>query len=90
MWLRDTCPCFTPEYLDYLSNYRFKPEQVSIQFIPTSDCGELGKAHIDMKGLWIEAILWEVPLMACISEIYYSTVVTDWNYDGQDGQIDLP
>uniref|UniRef100_A0A0W0FKK0 nicotinate phosphoribosyltransferase n=1 Tax=Moniliophthora roreri TaxID=221103 RepID=A0A0W0FKK0_MONRR len=33
-WLAETCPFLTQDYLDYLQNYRFKPEQVDIQFTP--------------------------------------------------------
>ena len=36
-------------------------------------------------GPWVETILWEVPLMACLSEMYFLTTDTDWNYDGQEG-----
>ena len=38
-----------------------------------------------MDGLWVETILWEVPLMACLSELYFAVVNTDWDYEGQPG-----
>ncbi|KAH9057885.1 nicotinate phosphoribosyltransferase [Lactarius vividus] len=69
-WLQNTCPDFKPAYIDYLSSYRFQPSQVQVTFVPPS-------------GLWAETILWEVPLMATLSEIYFTTVDKDWSNDGQ-------
>lgn len=81
-WLSEACPYFSSQYLDYLENYCFKPEQVHIQFVPV----EGGRGHIEItaEGLWVETILWEVPVMACLSETYFATVDTDWSYDGQE------
>lgn len=86
-WLRKTCPYFSEEYLEYLSNYRFDPSQVHIKFIVERTEGdeEYGNIDIEAVGPWIEAIFWEVPLMATLSEIYFTTVDTDWNLDGQRG-----
>ncbi|KAF8622569.1 hypothetical protein AX15_006917 [Amanita polypyramis BW_CC] len=81
-WLKRTCPYLAPDYLSYLSAYRFKPDQVDVTFIPVTD--ELGSISIEVSGLWAETILWEVPLMACLSETYFQVVVTDWDYTGQE------
>lgn len=84
-WLRQTCSYFTPEYLHFLMSYRFKPEQIRMNFNPISEDGDMGNIEIEAVGPWAETILWEVPLMACLSELYFRTVDTDWNYDGQEG-----
>lgn len=85
-WLKKTCPYFKPQYLDYLSKYKFKPEQIHIEFVPVSDDGYYGHVDIEATGLWVETIMWEVPLMACLSEIYFCSVSTDWTLEGQDGR----
>ncbi|KAJ6494623.1 nicotinate phosphoribosyltransferase [Mycena vitilis] len=82
-WLKTTCPYFTDQYLLYLRDYRFKPAQVRVKFVPTSADSDNGRIEIDASGPWIETMLWEVPLMASLSEVYFQHVVTDWNYDGQ-------
>ena len=41
--------------------------------------------EITATGPWHETILWEVPLMACLSELYFKTADTDWSYDNQRG-----
>jgi nicotinate phosphoribosyltransferase len=84
-WLKQTCPYLKPQYLTYLSTYRFKPEQVHINFLPVSEDGEFGHVDIETVGPWVETIMWEVPLMACLSEIYFRFVVKDWTYEGQAG-----
>ncbi|KIK63229.1 hypothetical protein GYMLUDRAFT_41554 [Collybiopsis luxurians FD-317 M1] len=84
-WLAETCPYFPSEYLGYLENYRFKPEQVHAEFVPIDNSGSKGHIEITAEGPWVETILWEVPLMACLSEIYFTTVDTDWSYEGQEG-----
>ena len=38
------------------------------------------------SGPWIESILWEVPLMSTLCEIYYKHVDTYWTYEGQEGE----
>jgi nicotinate phosphoribosyltransferase len=73
--------------LDYLSAFRFKPEQVSINFVADSENSMLGQIEIEALGPWVEAILWEVPLMATLSETYFQTDETDWDYEGQEGVV---
>ncbi len=84
-WLKKTCPFLKHDYIAYLSTFRLKPEQVSLEFKPKADDPSLGRIEITTTGLWVEAILWEVPLMACLSELYFLTSDRDWTYDGQEG-----
>ncbi|KAL5532607.1 NPT1 [Sanghuangporus sanghuang] len=83
-WLKETYPFFGEAYLDYLANFRFKPEQVHVEFNALKDDPEKGRLEISAVGPWAETILWEVPLMACLSEIYFRTADTDWTYEGQE------
>ncbi|KAG6810433.1 hypothetical protein H0H92_011875 [Tricholoma furcatifolium] len=83
-WLQRTCSYFIPSYLSYLSSYRFKPEQVQIDFVPVSPDGLLGHVEVEAAGPWVETILWEVPLMATLSECFFTSVDTDWNYHNQE------
>ena len=52
--------------------------------VPGDD--QKGRLEISATGSWVETILWEVPLMACLSEIYFRTADRDWNYEGQEGE----
>ncbi|KAI0081529.1 nicotinate phosphoribosyltransferase [Panus rudis PR-1116 ss-1] len=83
-WLEKTCPYFTQDYLDYLCSLRFKPEQVKVTFNPKPDDANLGRLEIEATGPWVETILWEVPLMAVLSELHFTTADTDWDYEGQE------
>lgn len=55
---------FQQDYLQFLANYQFKPGQIIVQ----QDNGIL---EVTVSGPWAETILWEVPLMSLISELYY-------------------
>ena len=53
--------------------------------MPRAPDSNEGRIEIEASGPWVEAIFWEVPLMATLSEIYFTTVDKDWDYDGQAG-----
>lgn len=50
-------------YADYLEKYRFDPDQVHMVLINDHEL------RIEVEGPWSSAILWEVPLLALISEL---------------------
>ncbi|NJQ19853.1 nicotinate phosphoribosyltransferase [Pantoea sp. LS15] len=55
-------PFFKADYLNWLRNFRYKPEQVTV-------LNDNGKLDIRLEGPWREVIMWEVPLLAVISEL---------------------
>jgi nicotinate phosphoribosyltransferase len=59
-------------------------EQVKLSFMPTEGDAEYGDLHIAVKGLWIETIVYEIPLLALTSEAYFKFCNRDWNYDCQE------
>jgi len=63
-FMRKRCYYFDPVFIDLLKGFRFNPAEVSI-----SQKG--GKLDVEIKGLWYRTILWEVPVLAIISELYY-------------------
>jgi nicotinate phosphoribosyltransferase len=63
-YLAITCPYLDPSYLDFLQGYRYDPEEVTIQ-------QEGNQLDLSISGLWYRTILWEVPLMSLISELFY-------------------
>lgn len=83
IWLANKCPYLKSDYLDYLEQYRYKPEQVVIKFTPLQGDANRGQVEMTAEGPWIETILWEIPLMALLSETYFRVVDTDWNNEKQ-------
>ncbi len=69
-FLKESCYFLTPVYLDYLESYCFDPKEVMIE----QDGGLL---LINITGPWYRTILWEVPLMAIISETYFKITGQD-------------
>lgn len=63
-FIRQRCYFFDPVFIDLLKGFRFNPNEVMIK-----QTG--GDLEVEIKGLWYRTVLWEVPLMAIISELYY-------------------
>lgn len=63
-YLAKYCPYLDPTYLDFLHGYRYDPSEVQI----TQEGSEI---KVTIEGFWYRTILWEVPLMALISELFY-------------------
>lgn len=57
-------PFFHQDYLSWLRGFRYDPQQVTIS-------NHDGKLHIRIAGPWREVIMWEVPLLAVISEVVH-------------------
>ncbi|GAD96286.1 nicotinate phosphoribosyltransferase [Paecilomyces variotii No. 5] len=87
-FLKDRCPYLNDAYLRYLTQFRFKPqEQINIIFTPVEDTGkdsDLGDVEYEIKGLWVETILYEIPMLALTSEAYFRFCETDWDYNNQE------
>ena len=90
LFLKNTCTYLSEEYLRFLSSFRLQPsKQLKLIFTPTEDTGkdtDLGDFRIHTEGLWIDTILYEIPLLALISEAYFKFCDKDWNYEGQVDQ----
>ncbi len=64
MYITKRCYFFDPVFIDFLEGYRYNPDEVII----VQNGGEL---HVEIEGYWYRTVLWEVPLMAIISELYF-------------------
>ena len=58
------CPYLSPAYLDFLQGYRYDPNEVKI----TQNGADV---EVHVEGYWYRTILWEVPILCLISEIFY-------------------
>ena len=85
-YLRTACPYLNEPYLRFLSTFRLKPsDQVSVSFTPDADpASSFGDIHMDIKGRWVDTILYEIPLLALTSEAYFKFCDTDWTYKCQE------
>lgn len=63
-YLSKHCPYLDPTYLDFLQGYQYDPTEVIIS-------QEGDELKVTIEGYWYRTILWEVPLMALISELFY-------------------
>ncbi len=57
-------PFFKQDYLHWLRQFRYNPAHVEVS-------NRQGHLHIRIAGPWREVIMWEVPLLAVISEVVH-------------------
>jgi nicotinate phosphoribosyltransferase len=63
MFIRKKCYYFDPSYVELLKEYRFDPGEVNISLAN-------GNLKVEIEGYWYRTVLWEVPILAIISELY--------------------
>lgn len=54
-----------PTYIDFLEGFRYDPTEVDVELDGDN------KLNISIEGYWYRTILWEVVLMALVSELYF-------------------
>jgi nicotinate phosphoribosyltransferase len=79
-FLAMTCPYLAPTYLDFLQGYCYNPDEVTIE-----QKGE--DIRIFVEGYWYRTILWEIPLLSLVSELYYKLTSQQRNSDEQVIQV---
>lgn len=64
-FLARECPYLPPTYIDLLRGYTFDPREVTVEQ------DEEGRLKIEAEGLLYRVTLWETPILAIVSELYY-------------------
>ena len=64
LFMRRKCYYFDNVFFDLLKGFRFNPDEVTI-------VQQGSDLSVEVHGLWYRTVLWEVPLMAMISELYF-------------------
>ena len=64
-FLHQHCPYLNPAYIDFLKGYRYNPSEVYIH-------QKGNDLEVRVEGYWYRTILWEVPIMSLICELYYN------------------
>ena len=65
-YMKVRCPWLPLWFFTYLRGYRFKPSEVKIS--------QDAEGHLDIKvaGKWFSTIMWEMPLLSCVSELMHT------------------
>jgi nicotinate phosphoribosyltransferase len=64
-WLKQTAAYFKPTYLEWLANYRFNPDEVTVR-------QQGAVLEIEVLGPWYRTVYWEVPVLALVSELFFA------------------
>ncbi|KGO77192.1 Nicotinate phosphoribosyltransferase-like protein [Penicillium italicum] len=87
-WLRQKCPYLNDAYLAFLETFHLRPsEHIKIKFVPEQDTGsdsDEGNVEYIVEGLWLDTILYEIPLLALTSQAYFMFTDKDWDYENQE------
>ncbi len=80
----EALPFIKPWYAGYIRSFRFDPSQVTYSV-------KDGELCLSIDGPWHSTILWEVPLMALISECYFliEKEAGLWNMLNQEKKLEL-
>ena len=68
LFLHQELPYLPPTYIDFLKGFRFNPDELIIEQ------DEAGHLSIIAEGLLYRVTLWETPILALVSELYYRTI----------------
>jgi nicotinate phosphoribosyltransferase len=75
-------PFFKKDFIDFLSLFKLNRNHV----IP--GVSENGTLFIKVKGSWLLTILFEVPVLAIVNEIYFRNMLSNPDYDGARNELD--
>jgi nicotinate phosphoribosyltransferase len=64
------------DFIEWLRGFQLNAKDVTVVL-------DKGQLLLWIDGTWLDTILWEVPLMALISETYFEVVNSDWTTDLQ-------
>lgn len=69
---------FNPVYLEIIKNYKYNTNEVSITYDE-----DIKNLKISINGYWFKTILWEVPIMAIVSEVYNRHIKPEYQYNNK-------
>lgn len=74
LFLKEKCSYLKPQYLEYLKNYRYNPDELKFHLDKDDNL------DLTISGELHKTILWEVPIMSIISEVFFNVIEKDWAY----------
>lgn len=85
-YLRREISYLPEDYLHFLASPSFQlnpSKQVTLSSTPIPQQKNRFALDIHVEGLWKDTILYEIPLLALVSEAYFKFVDTDWDLKAQ-------
>ena len=84
-YLQENCSFLDREgYLEFLHKFRLRPkDHLQLEFLPSPEDEQVGDLRLEIKGRWVDTILYETLLLALVSKAYFKFCDQDWSYDGQ-------
>ncbi len=80
-FMQEKIPFLGEPYLKWLKDYRYDPSCIKTKIVD-------GKLDLRFKGTWEQRILWEVPLMAIVSECFFPPLTAKEFHENERRTID--
>lgn len=64
---------FKSDFINYLKTFKLNSKDIKVSV-------KNEKLSIEVAGLWLETILWEVPVLAIVNEVYFRNINSKPNY----------
>ncbi|GMG33833.1 unnamed protein product [Ambrosiozyma monospora] len=87
-YLQKEVPFLPSTYLKFIETFKLDPK-TQITFANDEDVSKLQDFEITISGKWVDTTLYEIPILALVSESYFKFVDTNWSNDGQVEQASL-
>lgn len=86
-YLQKTIPFLPKKYIDFIGNdFKLNPDdEIIVSKTLSNDPAFKGLYDLDIiiRGKWEVTILYEIYILALVSEAYFKFIDTDWDYEGQ-------
>ncbi|CCD24970.1 nicotinate phosphoribosyltransferase NDAI_0E01540 [Naumovozyma dairenensis CBS 421] len=86
-YLKDKVPYLPDSFMKYIGqkDFRLRPsEQLDFQYELVPGTKDEYTLKLFVEGYWKDTIMYEIPLLALISEAYFRFIDKDWDYEGQE------
>ncbi|PIS52534.1 nicotinate phosphoribosyltransferase [Candidozyma auris] len=80
-YMSEKIPMLPKDYIGALKTFKLEPSK---QVFYGNDKDNFQNFELTVEGTWYETILYEIPILALVSEAYFKFVDTDWDYEGQE------
>ncbi|KAF3991492.1 hypothetical protein FT663_01333 [Candidozyma haemuli var. vulneris] len=80
-YMSEKIPVLPADYIAGLKDFKLEPSK---QVIYANDKSDVKDFELTVEGAWFDTILYEIPILALVSEAYFRFVDTEWDYEGQE------
>lgn len=82
-FLKRELPFLTPDFLDFLTNFKFDSKYIHFSYDELNN-----ELNLIIEGPWLQTILFEVPVLAIINEVFFKHYTKDFENTSLFNRLD--